>query len=324
MNAEFRFEYEFIEKYMTFYVKSVNPEIDIAKGPMPDHMHETNFPENITYFRENIVLHYSMMHFAYSHFLMDHFYAMWRTLNYFHLYDFNNSRPLFVGYKTRDKKVDYRTVYDGFGAKNSWDHNELSVDIGLEFVDQIMPFLWSQHPLFLSFENDFVDDELLKNEMFHRVFDDISGSDLVCFDSVVIEMGYWFRHWDLSQFIQLFTDKVHRADDGKQRKQKILILAQNEDDGRRQFTSDPPLESIQDFLADLFGVEVVVAHSKGIYSEMDGVVQHQRHSYIDSIDVLDLPRGRLCLHGSLDSQNNHCRNVAHAALSRPNDSERTD
>ena len=50
---------------------------------------------------------------------------------------------------------------------------------------------------------------------------------------------------------------------------------------------------------------------------MDGVVQHQRHSYIDSIDVLDLPRGRLCLHGSLESQNNHCRNVAHAALSRP-------
>ena len=50
---------------------------------------------------------------------------------------------------------------------------------------------------------------------------------------------------------------------------------------------------------------------------LDGVVQHERQSYIDSIDVLDLPRGRLCLHGSLESQNNHCRNVAHAALSRP-------
>ena len=46
-------------------------------------------------------------------------------------------------------------------------------------------------------------------------------------------------------------------------------------------------------------------------------MQHQRHSYIDSIDVLDLSRGRLGLHRSLESKDNLCRNVAHAAPSRP-------
>ena len=57
--------------------------------------------------------------------------------------------------------------------------------------------------------------------------------------------------------------------------------------------------------------------------QMDDGVQHQRHSYIDSTNVLDLPRGPLCLHGSLESQDNLCRNVAHAALHRPNVSPET-
>ena len=47
-------------------------------------------------------------------------------------------------------------------------------------------------------------------------------------------------------------------------------------------------------------------------------MQHKRHSSTDSSDILDLPRGRLCLHGSVESHSKHCRNVAHAALSRPN------
>ena len=50
---------------------------------------------------------------------------------------------------------------------------------------------------------------------------------------------------------------------------------------------------------------------------MNDVAQHQRHSCIDSVDIMDLPRGRLCLPGSIESQSKLCINVAHAALSRP-------
>ena len=52
-------------------------------------------------------------------------------------------------------------------------------------------------------------------------------------------------------------------------------------------------------------------------NDMDDLVQHEQHSHRDSIDVLDLFRGPLCLHGSLESEDNLRRNVAHAAPHRP-------
>ena len=52
--------------------------------------------------------------------------------------------------------------------------------------------------------------------------------------------------------------------------------------------------------------------------EMDDLVQHEQHSHRDYIDVLDRSRGPLCLHGSLESEDNLCRIVAHAAPHRPN------
>ena len=52
--------------------------------------------------------------------------------------------------------------------------------------------------------------------------------------------------------------------------------------------------------------------------QMDDLVQHEEHSHRDSIDVLDRFRGPLCLHGSLESEDNLYRNVAHAAPHRPN------
>ena len=52
--------------------------------------------------------------------------------------------------------------------------------------------------------------------------------------------------------------------------------------------------------------------------QMDDLVQHEQHSHRDSIDVLDRSRGPLCLHGSLESEDNLCRIVAHAAPHRPN------
>ena len=52
---------------------------------------------------------------------------------------------------------------------------------------------------------------------------------------------------------------------------------------------------------------------------MDDLVQHEEHFHRDSIDVLDRFRGPLCLHGSLESEDNLCRNVAHAAPHRPYD-----
>ena len=55
------------------------------------------------------------------------------------------------------------------------------------------------------------------------------------------------------------------------------------------------------------------------YSHIDDLVQHEQHSHGDSIDVLDrfYNRGPLCLHGSLESEDNLCRNVAHVAPHRP-------
>ena len=50
---------------------------------------------------------------------------------------------------------------------------------------------------------------------------------------------------------------------------------------------------------------------------MDDLVQHEQHSHRDSIDALNRFRGSLCLHGSLESEDNLCRNVAHAAPHRP-------
>ena len=53
-------------------------------------------------------------------------------------------------------------------------------------------------------------------------------------------------------------------------------------------------------------------------------MQHQRHSNIDSIDVMDLSRDPLCFHSSLESQDNLRRNVAHAASKRANAKEHTE
>eukprot|EP01083_Nonionella_stella_P020615 57177_1 len=249
------FEHQFADKYLWFNLKSVHPQIDIIKGPMPQSA------PNISLIQDNTVMHYSLMYYAYNYLFIDHFYAMWRTLQYFDLYDYDKSRALFFGYQSRDKRRDYRYIHDG--TMSSWDHKQLDPLIGLDFIQQVSPYIWKQKPLFLTF----VDDPVVHNTLFDEVFEDITATDLVCFESIVIEMGYYFRHWELSYFIQLFTEK-HHTSHVQGDEQKILILAQNNDDGRRHYTNDTDLEEIGRYLGKLFGVEVDIAYSMDIYVNM--------------------------------------------------------
>lgn len=265
--VQHEFEHEFSDSYLWFQLKSVSPNIDIIKQEMPNDI-------DMKLISDDVVMHYSLMYYAYNYLFVDHFYAMWRTLKYFDIYDFNTSRPLFFGYESRNRKKDYQ-LYMTSGQASNWDHKQISNEKGLKFINELSTYIWSQKPLFLRFINDFQDSEskmasTINNDIFNTVFEDITNNDLICFDSIVIEMGYYFRHWDISYFIQLFTEKIHNNDllEQQQQTQKILILAQNNDDGRRQYTNDTNLVEIGKYLSDLFKVEVDIAYSKDIYDKL--------------------------------------------------------
>ena len=273
------FEHKFADDYMWFNLKSVNPKIDIIEESMP--------MIDIKSFTNDVVMHYSLMYYGYQHLFIDHFYAMWRTLKYFDLYNFNLSRPLFFGYESKDESMDFKYVHDSWNAKraqSSWDHLQLSPQIGLKFIKELTSYIWKQKPLFLTFNNNFKDNPIIHNDLFYDIFEDINKFEFICFDSIVIEMGYYFRHWDISYFIQLFTEKHHNKNtEIKQEIQNILILAQNDENGRRHYTNDTNLEKIGKYLYDLFDVNVDIAYSSDIYNKM---TLSQQIEYIEKYTIL--------------------------------------
>eukprot|EP00485_Elphidium_margaritaceum_P015144 CAMPEP_0202731962 /NCGR_PEP_ID=MMETSP1385-20130828/187416_1 /ASSEMBLY_ACC=CAM_ASM_000861 /TAXON_ID=933848 /ORGANISM="Elphidium margaritaceum" /LENGTH=282 /DNA_ID=CAMNT_0049398265 /DNA_START=455 /DNA_END=1300 /DNA_ORIENTATION=- len=164
--------------------------------------------------------------------------------------------------------MDYRYVHDGWNARmSSWDHKQLSPGIGLKFIQQIAPYIWSQKPLFLKSAKDFINDTTIHNPWFKQTFADVTPYRMLCFDSIVISMSYFFRHWDVSYFMQLFTQH-HHDNQWQNGVQKILFMVHNDEDQRRQFTDDTNVTAIGSYLADLFNVGVEIAFSRDVYSRL--------------------------------------------------------
>ena len=217
-------------------------------------------------FNKTVIYHFLQWVYNFGHVLTDNYYAMYRALYYFHLYNNNTCcQSLF----------DFEWTSAGF--------DEVPLKIPMKFINGLNFYLFNDtDPIFLKFDSQ--KERFRNREMetkYQKLFEyQDNTSDLACFKNIVIgadDFRIWwkatnrkFHHrWDFSNFISslfkrhpLHIDKYNKYQ--RIKKQKILFISKGEHE-RRRWTKDTNITYIVGYLQDLFGVKIDSMEASEIY-----------------------------------------------------------